>query len=309
IRPRPKALQPKPALLARTARRALRHRRAVVAVWLVLLISGGVASTRLSALLSNDFAVPGTDSAHAAMILERRFGDRTDGEYLLVFATLRPLTPSDRAQLQATVNSAVSKIPSARAGPIARVGPQLYYDTVVSRLDLAHAKAETPVLRRALRPPRGVRAYLSGQAAIQHDLDPVFKGDLRHGEIAIAIPAALVVLLFVLGVSWIVTLPLLFAGATIATTLGLVFASAHEVVMATYVTNLVELVGLALAVDYSLLVVYRFREELERGDGVEDAVVRTMTTAGRSVVVSGATVALGLALLLFIPVPFVRSLG
>ena len=64
------------------------------------------------------------------------------------------------------------------------------------------------------------------------------------------------------------TLPLLFAGATIATTLGLVFASAHEVVMATYVTNLVELIGLALAVDYSLLVVYRFREELERGDGV-----------------------------------------
>src|SRR4029077_1070057 len=79
--------------------------------------------------------------------------------------------------------------------------------------------------------------------------------------------------------------------------------------MATYVTNLVELIGLALAIDYSLLVVYRFREELRRDDAVEEAVVRTMTTAGRSVVFSGATVTLGLALLLFIPVPFVRSLG
>src|SRR4029077_6849537 len=79
--------------------------------------------------------------------------------------------------------------------------------------------------------------------------------------------------------------------------------------MATYVTNLVELIGLALAIDYSLLVVYRFREELERDDSVEEAVVRTMTTAGRSVVFSGAAVTLGLALLLFIPVPFVRSLG
>src|SRR5205823_10129853 len=133
--------------------------------------------------------------------------------------------------------------------------------------------------------------------------------DLRHGEFAIALPAALVVLLFVLGLSAIVTLPLLFAGATTATTLGLVFAIAHAAVMATYVTNLVELIGLALAVDYSLLVVYRFREELEHDDGVDEAVVRTMTTAGRSVVFSGATVALGLALLLFIPVPFVRSLG
>jgi putative drug exporter of the RND superfamily len=309
IRPRPKALPPKPPLLARTTRRALRHRNVVLAVWLVLLLSGGVASTHLSALLSNDFAVPGTDSARAVTILERRFGDRSDGEYLLVFTTRRPPTPSSRARLQATVDRAVSTIASARAGPIERAGPDLFYDTVVSQLDLAHAKADTPVLRRALHPPRGVRAYLSGQAAIQHDLDPVFKGDLRHGEVVIAIPAALLVLLFVLGVSWIVTLPLLFAGATIATTLGLVFATAHEAVMATYVTNLVELIGLALAVDYSLLVVYRFREELERGDRVDDAIVRTMTTAGPSVVFSGATVALGLALLVFIPVPFVRSLG
>jgi RND superfamily putative drug exporter len=309
IRPRPKALPPEPPLLARTTRRALRHRSVALAVWLVLLISGGVASTHLSALLSNDFAVPGTDSARVATILERRFGDRSDGEYLLVFTTRRRLTSSSRAQLQATVDRAVSTIASARAGPIARAGPDLFYDTVVSQLDLAHAKADTPVLRRALHPPRGVRAYVSGQAAIQHDLDPVFKGDLRHGEVLIAIPAALVVLLFVLGVSWITTLPLLFAGATIATTLGLVFATAHEAVMATYVTNLVELIGLALAVDYSLLVVYRFREELERGDRVDDAIVRTMTTAGRSVVFSGATVALGLALLVFIPVPFVRSLG
>src|SRR5205814_9173939 len=174
---------------------------------------------------------------------------------------------------------------------------------------LAHAKRYTAVLRRGLRPPAGVHGYVSCQAAIQHDLDPVFRGDLRHGERAIAIPAALIVLLFVLGLSAIVTLPLLFAGATIATTLGLVFAIAHAVVMATYVTNLVELIGLALAIDYSLLVVFRFREELAAGESPNEAVTRTMATAGRSIIFSGATVAVGLALLLFIPVPFVRSLG
>jgi uncharacterized membrane protein YdfJ with MMPL/SSD domain len=93
----------------------------------------------------------------------------------------------------------------------------------------------------------------------------------------------------------------LLVGATIATTPALVFAIAHAATMATYVTNLVELIGLALAIDYSLLVVYRFREELARADAVEEAVVRTLTRAGRSVVFSGAAVALGLALLLFIP--------
>src|SRR5204862_4385785 len=67
--------------------------------------------------------------------------------------------------------------------------------------------------------------------------------------------------------------------------------------------------GLGIAVDYSLLVVYRFREELARGLARDDAVVRTMETAGRAVVFSGATVAIGLALLIFIPLPFVRMLG
>ena len=79
--------------------------------------------------------------------------------------------------------------------------------------------------------------------------------------------------------------------------------------MATYVTNLVYLIGFGIAVDYSLLIVYRFREELEqrrveeRGDRADDG------DGGRAVVFSGATVAIGLALLLFIPVPFMRSMG
>ena len=77
----------------------------------------------------------------------------------------------------------------------------------------------------------------------------------------------------------------------------------------TYVTNLVQLIGLGIAIDYSLLIVYRFREELARGLTKDDAIVRTMETAGRAVVFSGATVALGLALLLFMPLPFMRSMG
>jgi RND superfamily putative drug exporter len=296
-------------LLVRTTRLALRFRKSVLAAWLVLLIAGGVASTQLSPLLSNGFGVPGTDSARAATILERHFGDRGDGEYLLVFSAHRPVDRHLRTQLQVAVDRAVLRVPSARAGRVQTAGRHVLYDTVVSQLDLTQAKTYTARLRRALDPPPGVHAYVTGQAAIQHDLDPVFSSDLHHGEFAIAIPAALVVLLFVLGLSAIVTLPLLFAGATIAATLGLVYAVAHITVMATYVTNLVELIGLALAIDYSLLVVYRFREELERDDTIDEAVVRTMATAGRSVVFSGATVTLGLALLLFIPVPFVRSLG
>jgi uncharacterized membrane protein YdfJ with MMPL/SSD domain len=69
------------------------------------------------------------------------------------------------------------------------------------------------------------------------------------------------------------------------------------------------LIGIGIAIDYSLLIVYRFREELSHGLGVEAAVLRTMETAGRAVIVSGATVAIGLALLLFMPLPFMRAMG
>jgi RND superfamily putative drug exporter len=295
--------------IERWTRLMLRLRWLVLGIWLAVLIAGGLASTRISGLLSNDFGVPGTDSAQAQSILQRRFGDRSDGEYLVVFEAARAVNRPLLAQLQQTIDRAAAVIPTARAGPLRAVGEHVIEGTIVSRLDLARAKSSTAALERALGQPSGAHAYVSGQAAIQHDLDPIFSQDLRRGEFAIAIPVALSVLLLVLGVSAIVSLPLVFAGATIAATLGIVFLVAHAVAMATYVTNLVELIGLALAIDYSLLVVYRFREELAAGKKPNEAVVRTMATAGRSVVFSGATVAVGLALLLFIPVPFVRSLG
>ena len=79
--------------------------------------------------------------------------------------------------------------------------------------------------------------------------------------------------------------------------------------MAIYVTNLVTLIGIAIAIDYSLLVVYRFREELLGGADEREALRTTMRTAGRAVLFSGATVAIGLAMLVLIPLPFIRSMG
>ena len=92
-------------------------------------------------------------------------------------------------------------------------------------------------------------------------------------------------------------------------TLGIVYGVASIWATPTYATNLVQLIGLGIAVDYSLLIVYRFREELAAGQDVDDAVVRTMQTAGRAVVFSGIAVALGLALLVAMPLPFIRMLG
>src|SRR5215218_5974208 len=295
--------------MERWTRWMLRYRWVVVAAWLVVLVGGGWSSSRLSALLSNTFTMPGTDSERARTILKDHYGDRSDGAFTIVFRVRDSADPRQRALLQRRMAAAATLVPTGRAQPLLVGGPHVLYGDISSTLDLAKAKAYTDDILAKLPQGGGVRSYVTGQAAIQHDLDPIFDEDLQKGEFQIAIPIALAVLLLVFGLSWAVTIPLLFAGCTISGTLGLVYLIAHQLTMATYVTNLVQLIGLGIAIDYSLLVVYRFREELEKGGAVEDAVLRTMATAGRAVVFSGATVAIGLALLLFMPSPFMRSMG
>ena len=294
-------------MLERWTRTVLRFRIPVLCLWVALLGLGIWSATRLSPLLSNSFAVPGTDSERARAILARNFRERTDGTFTIAF---RVPNASDRpAQRLARrrVAAAARVVPSGRADEV-RSGSGVLFADLKTDLDLRHAKRYTKAIRATLRTQRGPPALVTGQPAIQHDLDSIFASDLLRGE-ALAIPVALLVLLAVFGLSLAAAIPFVFAACTITGTLAAVYAVAHALSMVTYVTNLVELIGLGLAIDYSLLIVYRFREELAADTPTEDAVVRTMATAGRAVAFSGTAVAIGLGLLLFVPVPFIRSMG
>jgi uncharacterized membrane protein YdfJ with MMPL/SSD domain len=293
--------------VARWTRFVLRFRWPILGFWLMVVVAGGYGSTKLSPLLSNTFTVPGTDSERVRTILEHRFGDRSDGEFLVVYK-LRGRSADVEPELERAARVAAKAVPTGKATALRAAPGGVFYGSILTTLNLAQAKGYTDDIRKRLHPPPGVDAYVSGQPAIEGDLDPILSRDLRRGE-SIAIPIALLVLLAVFGLSFAATIPFLFAGATILVTLGIVFLIAHELTMATYVTNLVYLIGLGIAIDYSLIVVYRFREELARDGERDDAIVRTMATAGRAVVFSGATVAIGLGLLLFLPVPFMRSVG
>jgi len=185
----------------------------------------------------------------------------------------------------------------------------IVYGNINTSLDLQQAAVATTDLRRALQRSGLPTAYVTGAPALQHDITPILASDLRRGEL-LAVVIALILLSLVLGVSVSLLLPLLVAACTTLAALAVVFLLAHRFLMVLYVPNLVQLIGLGLAVDYCLLIVHRFKEELEDAElSVTDAIVTTMATAGRAVIVSGAAVAIGLSVLLIIPVPFVRSLG
>ena len=120
---------------------------------------------------------------------------------------------------------------------------------------------------------------------------------------------ALVVLLFVFGTLPAVLMPLAVAVAAIFNTFTLVWALTYVTSVSIIVQFLIALVGLGIAIDYALLMIMRFREEIRAHGDVETALVATVTRAGRSVIVSGSTVAIGLLALIALPLPLVRSMG
>ena len=128
-------------------------------------------------------------------------------------------------------------------------------------------------------------------------------------ETAIGAIGALVILLFVFGTLPAVLMPLVVAVASILNTFTLVWALTYVTDVSVIVQFLIALVGLGVAIDYALLMIVRFRDELRDGNDVETALVETMTHAGHSVIVSGTTVAIGLLALVALPLPLVRSMG
>ncbi|MFI4984550.1 MAG: MMPL family transporter [Solirubrobacterales bacterium] len=282
------------------------HRRSVLAAWLVLLLLGGWATANVGKLLTNRFSVPGSDAEKGLNILQRSFHQRGDGAFTLVVQSSGARV--DLASAEAAAQRAAAQIPKGKAGPSRLAGPRIAYIQIANPLQAADAKDYTEEMRRAIGSVAGATTYLTGFPALGHDLQPVYSRDLSKGE-RIAVPIAIIVLLFMFGTFGAVIVPFAFALVTLPTTLGLVWVVAHLGNMAEYVTNIVTLIGLAIAIDYSMLIVFRYREQLSEGDDPRAALETTMATAGRATLFSGLTVAVGLALLLLMPLPFMRSMG
>ncbi len=293
--------------MERLTRFVLRRRFAVLGAWLVIFVLSGWAASGLAALLTNRFTLPGTDTARAERILRDHFGQRSTGAITIVAKT-RGDAAAAVPVVRAAAERASKELPTSRVVGVAPVSQDVVSAQLVSDLEPADSKGRTDDMRRAIGTVPGMTIYVTGQAAVEHDLDPVFNHDLKVGELYIAIPIATVLLIFTFG-TLAFLLPLVFAAFTIPTALGIIWIVANYMELTTYLQNLVMLIGLGISIDYSLLVVYRYREELRSGKSKADALVRTMQTAGRAVVFSGTAVAIGLALLLFMPLPFMRGFG
>ncbi len=276
--------------------------------WLLLIVFGGFAATNLNQHLTTSLTVPGSDSAKAQEILLTNFGENLEGGFTIFFK-FKQANGAEITDYKAKISKAVAEIPTARVTQLRAISGVLFA-SVTTSYSLIEAAKYTATLRQSLIKHGLPDAMVTGPPAINSDVSPVLDQDLHRGQL-IAIVLALLLLLLVLGLSWAVLLPFVFAAATISLSLSLIYLIAQKFLMVLYLPNIVELIGLGLAIDYSLLILYRFRRELQISEhsDIDAAIGRTMNSTGRTVMTSSLTVAFGLATLLLLPIPFMRSLG
>src|SRR5215212_9182941 len=306
-------------MLARLAHVIARHRWYVIGAWLVLTVFGGYAAGQVSKRWFQSFSIPGYSAYEANQRTLKQFGTGERAPTVVVFRTKGDATKNEA--IPAAMKRAAAANPHSRTSSFFSTGSdayvsrdrhttfqQIYPAGTVSFDTKSGAEATRKAAAEGL--PAAVTVNVTGH-------DPVLEASAEGEttgpsvllEAVIGGIGALVILLFVFGTLPAIAMPLAVAVASILNTFTLVWILTYITDVSIIVQFLIALVGLGVAIDYALLMIFRFRDELREGEDVETALVETMTHAGRSVIVSGSTVAVGLLSLIVLPLPFIRSMG
>jgi RND superfamily putative drug exporter len=295
-----------------------------VALWLVVTVVGFACAGRATSAFSDQYSVPGKEGYETNAAIARTLGNGGDGPPLVPVVTLPRGTdvasPAVKSGLDDVARRIRGAVPGVRVASYASTGDRAFVsgDGRTTFL-LAYTPpkpgsfGENPDALKAARASlrgatvAGAPVHLSGIEALESSTQ-------QGGGVGLLVESllgglgALVVLAFVFA-SLMAFVPLVVAVVSVLTSLLLVWALTTVTDVSGIVGFLIALVGLGVAIDYSLLIVVRWREEQAHGAAGDEAVVRAMATAGRAVVFSGTTVALGLLSLVALPVPFLRSVG
>jgi len=308
--------------MERWANFVLRHRKWVVSFWLVIMAAGIGVSSTVSDRMTIDFSLPGqpgTDTAHKII---KTFHNGGNTQPLLATITVPQgeTVTGNEAEIAKAFEDAVADLKGTdlRLVDEGNTGDKAFrtdddrtsYAMVFFPFPHKATDPQSPVddLRDSLEKvvPEGMTSGVTGEA-------PLAAGDEETGpgvlaETLIGAVGALAVLAFVFA-SFLALLPMVIAAVSILATFLMLLPLTYATDVSFIVQFLVALIGLGVAIDYSLLLVNRWREERDHGKDNHDAVVEAVRTAGHAVLFSGITVAIGLLALVVLPVPFMRSIG
>ena len=301
-------------MFGRLGRFAADHAKFVLVTAVLLLLgAGALGVTVFGKLQSEGFTDPAAESTHAQDLIDTHFGGDPD----LVFAVA-----ADHGSIDDTATARAGTALTERLGADARLAEVTsYFGTNAPPLrgeDGRHAVILATFADNVsddivedLRADYGgdtgaVTVDVGGAEAVGVDIGGQVGKDLALAE-AIAVPIILVLLVLVFGSVVAALLPLAIGTVAIIGTFAVLSVLGSLTDVSVFAVNLTTALGLGLAIDYALLMVSRFREELADGHDIRTAVERTVATAGRTIVFSAATVAVALAMLLLFPLYFLRS--
>ncbi len=300
----------------------LRHKLLIGVFWVVVLLAGGATASKVSSRLSQQFSMPGTRSYAADQAILRAYGNGAGALPMAPVITLPAGTTVDSPGVKAALGKgfgAVARDPRLRVVSYATTGDRRFVSAdgrttfglvFPPHFGALNAPDLAPAVTAALQPalPAGATVQVTGLDALANSNGGGRGDNSVLAETLFGGIGALAVLAFVFG-SLLAFLPMVIAAVAILATFLVILGLTVFTDISFIVQFLVALIGLGVAIDYSLLLVTRWREELAAGHHNEEAVRRAMTTAGRAVVFSGLTVAVGLFALVVLPVPFLRSIG
>jgi RND superfamily putative drug exporter len=304
--------------MTRLSEFVIARRRWIVVAWVLLTVLGIWATGRLSDRWFESFSIPGYEAYEANQRALDAFGSGAQPPLVVVFHADRgDITTT--AGLDRAIERTAAALPGSRASSYFTTGSDAYVSsdrrTTFAEIYPPGQQEFTQLgfidkARTALRDsaPSGVSANLTGRDPLNEDVGGS-EGPSVLVEVLIAGAGAVLILMFVFGTLPAVVVPLLIAATSILTTFICILALTYLTDVSLIVQFLVALIGLGVAIDYSLLMIFRFREELGRRETTDQALTATMRHAGRAVIVSGSTVAIGLLSMVILPLPFIRSIG
>ncbi len=313
-------------LITRLTRAVLAHKRLVVGFWVVLTLIGMVSAEPASRALKQKFSVPGKEGWTTNQQIAQEFHG-TGGNHapLLAVVTLPAGHSVDSAAVQSELHGIEARLEHTLPGT--RLAG---YASTHSNAFLSADRHTTFVI--AYPPPAATEAFEANPEAAKHAAAALAGTSVAGAPVrltgydALSVQSgggngpgvlleallgglgALLVLAFVFG-SFLALVPIMMAIAAILTTFLVVWGLTTITEVSPIVQYLIALIGLGVSIDYALLIVVRWREERAHGHSGEAAIERAMRTAGRAVVFSGTTVAIGLLALIALPLPFLRSVG
>ncbi|MBV8293921.1 MAG: MMPL family transporter, partial [Mycobacterium sp.] len=311
-------------MLEGIARLAIVAPRRILAVAALVMVAAAIFGLPVAKSLSaGGFQDPQSESARAIHLLTDKFGQ--SDQQLVILVTAPAGAQSNQARQVATDivgqlkrSAGVFNVSSAWTGPAAAKPPRLAADLVskdgksgliVANLEGGENYAQIyakDLVKQVVHDRDGVTVRAGGMATAYAQINRQNERDLLLME-SLAIPLSFLVLVWVFGGLLTAALPVVLGGLAIVGSMSVLRLISFSTDVSTYALNLSSALGLALAIDYTLLIISRYRDELADGRGRDEALIRTMATAGRTVLFSATTVALSMAVMVLFPMYFLKS--